>query len=1090
MPAAAAPSRFEAQAQVAQSITFGALPGLTFGDADFTVSATASSGLPVSFVAGGNCTVAGTTVHLTGAGSCTITASQAGNASYLPAPDVQQSFAIAQAVSTTVVTFEAGPYDYRGTPFTATALTTGAGGLNQASAVAYSGDCTNVTITDGCTATANFPGDINYTASVDARSITITPATPTLAFGTAPSPEFPGGNFTVNATTNADSTLTYSVVSGPCAVIDSNAGSFSPTAVGTCVVQVDSAATANFVAASIQLSLAITPPSMDLYAVTGNVALPGATVPIFGFTPDGTLAVQPGGPVLDVAEGATVAIVLHNQLNVNTALLFQGQEMIPDTTGVAPGATKVYSFVASRPGTYLYEAGLLANAQYQAAMGLYGVLIVRPATPGRAYDDATTAFNDEAVLLLSDIDPALNMRANPATFDMRNYAPKYFLINGKVYPNTDPIATVAGNTVLLRYVNAGLQAYSMGLLGMRQRAIAMDGSLFTYGRTVVAETIAPGQTADMLATVPAAAVDGSKFALFDGNLMLHNNKTNNTLTGGFGGMLTFVTVAGTPPTGDTTGPVTTNVSLTPNALSATVSDATSGGSAVTAAEFFIDATGANGTGTPMTGAFGAVTVNVSGLIAPALSGSHTVYVHGVDSAGNWGAFQSAVVTNDTTGPTTTALSVSPNPSNGSVDVTVNATADDSASGGSNIAAAEYTIDGGAASPMAISPTGAKVAGLATTIVASTVNGLSDGTHVVAVRSQDTMGNWGATATVDLVVDKSGPTTSNVSAAPNPNNGTLGINSSTPAVRVAATFDGLGNGSAGCIGAAAAPTTGQVAGNNLVFIPLVNGKGNGTVRVAATAACPAAEGFIDVTGANGTGFILLPTDGLYDTPTEAGYVDIPLTTIAALSDGDHLIHVHAKDTAGNWGGTSSTVLVIDKTAPTIVSVTLTPATIAVGAASVTLTLADGGTGASAGQYWIDGTATPPANPTGFAGTTVTINTNTLAGGTHTIYVRAQDGVGNWSTVASATLSVIQAVNDARSITANTSGTQTSDVNAAGLLANDQPIGAVGRVSALASAPVRTAGNGAEHSRSVAQVLWALQRPRRSVVTPSAPMGHIG
>jgi hypothetical protein len=59
------------------------------------VSATASSGLPVSFIASGNCTITGATVHLTGPGSCTITAQQSGNIDYDPAPDVPQTFTIA-----------------------------------------------------------------------------------------------------------------------------------------------------------------------------------------------------------------------------------------------------------------------------------------------------------------------------------------------------------------------------------------------------------------------------------------------------------------------------------------------------------------------------------------------------------------------------------------------------------------------------------------------------------------------------------------------------------------------------------------------------------------------------------------------------------------------------------------------------------------------------------------------------------------------------------------------------------------------------------------------------------------------------------
>ncbi len=66
-----------------------------YGDPDFEVSATASSGLPVSFIASGNCTISGTTVHLTGPGSCTITAQQSGDIDYDPAPDVPQTFTIA-----------------------------------------------------------------------------------------------------------------------------------------------------------------------------------------------------------------------------------------------------------------------------------------------------------------------------------------------------------------------------------------------------------------------------------------------------------------------------------------------------------------------------------------------------------------------------------------------------------------------------------------------------------------------------------------------------------------------------------------------------------------------------------------------------------------------------------------------------------------------------------------------------------------------------------------------------------------------------------------------------------------------------------
>ncbi|MCX5768608.1 MAG: MBG domain-containing protein, partial [Gemmatimonadetes bacterium] len=85
-----------------QSITFSPLGGKTYGDAAFSVNATASSSLAVSFAAGATdkCTVSGNTVTLTGAGNCTITASQAGNGNFAAATPVPQTFAIAQKAAT------------------------------------------------------------------------------------------------------------------------------------------------------------------------------------------------------------------------------------------------------------------------------------------------------------------------------------------------------------------------------------------------------------------------------------------------------------------------------------------------------------------------------------------------------------------------------------------------------------------------------------------------------------------------------------------------------------------------------------------------------------------------------------------------------------------------------------------------------------------------------------------------------------------------------------------------------------------------------------------------------------------------------
>lgn len=82
--------------QASQTIAFGALSNVVFGAPPFTVGATATSDLPVSFASKTTdvCTVSGTTVKLVEAGTCTIQASQAGSAMYAASQPVCQSFTV------------------------------------------------------------------------------------------------------------------------------------------------------------------------------------------------------------------------------------------------------------------------------------------------------------------------------------------------------------------------------------------------------------------------------------------------------------------------------------------------------------------------------------------------------------------------------------------------------------------------------------------------------------------------------------------------------------------------------------------------------------------------------------------------------------------------------------------------------------------------------------------------------------------------------------------------------------------------------------------------------------------------------------
>jgi hypothetical protein len=154
--------------KAAQAIAFDELDDSTYGDPDFDVVALATSELPVAFTASGNCTNNAETVHLTGAGSCTVTASQAGDSNYNAAPSVPQTFAIAKADQE--ISFDPIEDKAYGDPdFTVSAT---ADSELKVSFTA-SGKCTvrgtrvHLTGRGLCTMTASQPGNANYNAADD-----------------------------------------------------------------------------------------------------------------------------------------------------------------------------------------------------------------------------------------------------------------------------------------------------------------------------------------------------------------------------------------------------------------------------------------------------------------------------------------------------------------------------------------------------------------------------------------------------------------------------------------------------------------------------------------------------------------------------------------------------------------------------------------------------------------------------------------------------------------------------------------------------------------------------------------------------------
>ena len=95
----------------AQTISFGAIANVTLGTPPFGLKATASSQLPVTFASNtpSVCTVSGSVATLVAAGLCSITANQTGNANYVAAKPVTQSFTVVAAQGPPSLSFCGAP---------------------------------------------------------------------------------------------------------------------------------------------------------------------------------------------------------------------------------------------------------------------------------------------------------------------------------------------------------------------------------------------------------------------------------------------------------------------------------------------------------------------------------------------------------------------------------------------------------------------------------------------------------------------------------------------------------------------------------------------------------------------------------------------------------------------------------------------------------------------------------------------------------------------------------------------------------------------------------------------------------------------
>jgi hypothetical protein len=243
----------------AQTITFPAITEPVYVGGTVTLSATASSGLAVSYVSvypnAGICTVTNTggvwTVNLLAQGGCSIEAQQWGNSAYGMAPFAFQNFYVHSSAQTISFPAISTPV-YAGNSVSLSATATSGLAVSFASTtptictVSESGSAWSAHLLIGgrCTITATQSGGpsgglVYAPATAVSQTFTVTRLAQTITFPAIPGPVYAGGTVTPAATASSGLPVSYSAVYPAICTVSNTGGvwTINLLTVGECSVE-------------------------------------------------------------------------------------------------------------------------------------------------------------------------------------------------------------------------------------------------------------------------------------------------------------------------------------------------------------------------------------------------------------------------------------------------------------------------------------------------------------------------------------------------------------------------------------------------------------------------------------------------------------------------------------------------------------------------------------------------------------------------------------------------------------------------------------------------------------------------------------
>jgi gliding motility-associated-like protein len=275
-------------AKADQTITFNAITDKVYGDADFALSASSDSGLPVSFsVASGNTSVSGNTVTITGTGLVTIEASQSGNINYNPATTVSRNFEVDKALLS--VTADDQNIVYGDAIPTLTVSYSGF--VNSEDENDLTTEPIASTTADGNSNAGDYPITVsggvsdNYDFDYTAGNLNIAKANQTITFDPIPDKVYGDAGFTLSASSDSGLPVSFSVASGN-ASVSGNTVTINGT--GTVIIEANQNGDGNYnpaivVSRSFEVDKALLSVTADDKNIVYGDAIPTLTVSYSGF---------------------------------------------------------------------------------------------------------------------------------------------------------------------------------------------------------------------------------------------------------------------------------------------------------------------------------------------------------------------------------------------------------------------------------------------------------------------------------------------------------------------------------------------------------------------------------------------------------------------------------------------------------------------------------------------------------------------------------------------------------------------------------------------------------------------------------------